>query len=176
MKAKTKANTTFRNGNLFCLNCGGEHKITIPMPVKDMGKNIEAFNTLHKDCLPTWKEPEADQSQSIKEKAMWWIANGEQGLSSKTMWLCLMGQKVERVSYPYDPDDFSRCYKLLQAVPEWKTHLYLLKPLCPQWSNLVDNWDKLTEMYEQNKRENWLNHEEVGMYQLMCKLTELRNE
>jgi hypothetical protein len=72
-----------------------------------------------------------------------------------------------RINYPYDPDDFSRCYKLLEHVPEWKKELDKLKPLCKEWSNLVDNWDKLTEMYEQNKKENWENSKQIGMFEFM---------
>ncbi len=132
-----------------------------------MTKKIEAFNELHKECKKTWIEPKSDQSKNVKEKAMWWIANGHIGMSSKTMWLCLMGEKIERISHPYDPDDFSRCWKLLEAVPEWKLELNKLKPLSKAWSNLVDNWTKLTEMYELNTKEKWENSEKIGMYEFM---------
>lgn len=159
--------TTFRNGKLFCFNCGGEFNLPKPIGVEEMTKKIEAFNMLHKDCLKTWTEPVADQSKSVEEKAMWWIANGEKGMSSETMWNCLIGNKDFSVRHPYDPDDFSRCYKLLQAVPEWKTQLRKLKRLSIAWSNLVDNWDKLTEMFEENQRTEWKNYKKIGMYEFM---------
>jgi len=89
----------------------------------------------------------------MKEKLMWWIANGETGTSSKTMWNCLIGNSNFSVDHPYDPDDFSRCYKLLQTVPEW--------------NNLVENWDKLTEMFEKNQRTGWQNSKKIGMYEFM---------
>ena len=50
---------------------------------------------------------------------------------------------------------------------KWRSQLHKLKPLSIQWSNLVDNWDKLTEMYEQNKKENWKNADKIGMYEFM---------
>lgn len=169
---KTKVDhTTIRNQNLFCLNCGGEHKLQYPVPVSAMNKKIEAFNALHADCPKTWSEKEADQTKSIQEKAMFWMANGERGMSSETMWNCFMGNIKFRINHPHDPDDFSRCYKLLKHVPEWKNKMYRLKPLSKAWSNLVDNWDKLTEMYEQNVREEWKNSKKIGMYDLMQKLT-----
>lgn len=160
--------TTIRNQKLFCLNCGGEFAIPFPIPVDDMTKKIKAFDILHKDCPATWKEPEADQSQDVMTKAMWWLANGERGMSSESMCFHLMGKTSKR-HYPYDPDDFSRCYKLLQAVPEWKgaRAMQKLKLLSPEWSNLVDNWDRLTEMYEENVRTHWKNYEKIGMYELM---------
>lgn len=159
--------TTIRNEKLFCLNCGGEFRLIYPISVTEMNDKIKAFNLLHANCLKTWKEPKADQNKDVKEKAMWWIANGERGMSSETMWNCLMGNKDFQISHPYDPDDFSRCYKLLVAVPEWKNELQKLKPLSKGWSNLVDNWDKLTKMYEQNEKEKWINYEKIGMYEFM---------
>ncbi len=78
--------------------------------------------------------------ESRYKKAIWWIANGSVGASSKTMWNCLIGNEDFSINHPYDPDDFSRCWKLLEAVPEWKPELHKLKPLSRQWSNLVDNW------------------------------------
>lgn len=162
--------TTIRNQKLFCHNCGGEYQLQYPISIPDMNKKIASFNTLHADCPKTWTEQQADQSKSIHEKAMHWIACGEHGMSSKTMWNCLMGNKKYDVSHPYDPDDFKRCYKLLQTVPEWKSQLHRLKPLSRQWSNLVDNWDKLTEMFEKNIAENWVNKKEVGMFDFMQKL------
>ena len=101
------------------------------------------------------------------QKAMWWIANGERGLSSETMWNCLMDNTDFPISWPYDPDDFSRCYKLLQAVPEWRLKLYKLKPLSKEWNNLIENWDKLTGMFEENRRTHWENSEKIGMYEFM---------
>jgi hypothetical protein len=74
-----------------------------------------------------------------------------------------MGHKNFEINHPYDPDDFSRCWKLLEAVPEWKTELHKLKPLSEAWSNLVDNWDKLNEYFmdiQKGKKAN-------GMYEFM---------
>lgn len=155
--------TTIRNEKLFCLNCGGQHPLTMPIPIKEMTNKIDAFNVLHKDCQKTWTEPVADQSKSIQEKAMFWLANGHVGMSSKTMFNCLIGHKDFAINHPYDPDDFSRCWKLLEAVPEWKNELHKLKPLSKQWSNLVDNWDKLTEFYENMRQVKKAN----GMYEFM---------
>ena len=101
------------------------------------------------------------------DQALWWIAGGNTGLSSITMWQCFMGQENFPINHPYDPDDFSRCYDLLKCVPEFKDNLDKLKPLSKQWSNLVENWDKLTEMYEKNVANNWVEKKEIGMYDFM---------
>lgn len=159
--------TTFRNNNLFCLNCGGEFALQYPLAIDEMTKKMEAFDELHKDCKKIWVEPKADQSKGVQEKAMWWMGSGEKGSSSETMWNCLMGNEKFSINHPYDPDDFKRCYKLLEAVPEWKSELHKLKPLSTAWSNLVDNWDKLTEMFEENVKTRWKEYERIGMYEFM---------
>lgn len=169
--------TTIRNNKLLCLNCGGDYKLQFPMPIEGMDSmtmKIENFNKLHGNCKPGWKEPEADQSQGVKEKALWWIGNGHVGASSKTMWNCFMGNTNFEINHPYDPDDFSRCYKLLEAVPEWRSEIQKLKPLSKAWSNLADNWDKLTEMYELNEKNKWKTSKKIGMYEFMQTLIETR--
>jgi hypothetical protein len=170
MKTQKVEHTTIRNGDLFCLNCGGSYKIPMPTFATTMVEKTDLFNSLHADCAKTWKEPEADQSKGIKEKALFWMSNGQRGMSSETMWSCLMGVTEHRINYPHDPDDFSRCYKLLQFVPEWRLELGKLKTLHPVWEKLVDNWDTLTEMYERNVRENWKHVDEIKMYEFMKKL------
>lgn len=132
---------------------------------------ITAFNKIHKNCAPIWKEPEVKQEWSVAHKAAFWFRNGERGASSEAMFFCLM-DKPGRKDHPYDPDDFSRCYKLLQAVPEWKSELHKLKTLSPVWDKLVDNWEILTRMFEENERTKWKNHKNVGMYDLMKALVE----
>jgi len=163
--------TTIRNSNLFCLNCGGEFPLKFPSPVGEMNKKMKAFDDLHKDCLKTWVEPTADMSKPIIERASWWYTKGERGMSSETMYNCFMNISQDRISHPHDPADFKRCWKLLEAIPEWKLQLHKLKSLSPAWSNLVDNWDKLTEMYLENVSTEWKNFEKIGMHTFMDKLT-----
>ena len=160
-------NTTIRNEKLFCLNCGGEFALKFPMEITEMTNKTKSFNELHKDCQLTWVEPIADQSKDIEQKAMWWITNGHVGMSSKTMWQHFMNQPVVRLNHPYDPDDFSRCYKLLEAVPEWKPRILELTVRSNAWKNLAENWDKLTQMFEENERNDWKTSKKIGMYEFM---------
>ena len=177
MATKTKANIGYRNDALFCFNCGGSYKIQYPQPVSMVTALTKQFTKEHKGCEATWKEPiNETQEQTEEFCANWWAENGEHGVSSKTMFnhlaksLNVRRLKNEWTSTPSDPDDFKRCYKLLQAVPQWKSRLHELKTLSPVWEKLVDNWDKLTEMYEQNVRENWKNYKQIGMYEFMKSL------
>jgi hypothetical protein len=166
---KKKVNHTgIRNSKLFCFHCGGEFNIPFPIAAEMLASITDGFNKMHKDCNPGWKEPEANPTKSIYERAMWWRNYGETGASSKTMWNCFMQTPGKfEINHPYDPDDFKRCYKLLQAIPEWKNEMHRLKQLSSAWDKLVDNWDKLTEMYEENIRTEWKNYKKIGMYDFM---------
>lgn len=173
MATKTKGHAGFRNGDLFCFNCGTSQKLPLPMDVRLAGEWMKGFEKVHKDCKKTWEEPIAESNgKTEKENADWWLRNGEQGISSKTMFKYLDGRDItgRYESTPSDPDDFKRCYKLLQAVPQWKSQLHKMKAVSPVWAKLVDNWDKLTEMYEQNVREDWKNYKKIGMYEFMKSL------
>ncbi len=172
MATKTE-HTGFRNGDLFCFNCGTSYKINYPQPVDMATAMMKQFVKSHKDCVKTWVEPIAESNgKSVKENADWWLKNGEQGISSKTMFKYLGDTDItgRYEGHPCDPDDFKRCYKLLQAVPQWKSELHKMKSVSPVWEKLVDNWDKLTEMYERNIKEDWKNYKKIGMYEFMKSL------
>lgn len=145
----------------------------MPIKVDDMTVAVDIFNKQHKSCEPGgYEEPKANTSADTISRANWWIANGFVGMSSKTMWNFFMGNKHFEVNHPYDPDDFSRCYKLLQAVPEWKERISELASLSKAWKGLSENWPKLTEMYEENLRTNWKTGEKIGMGKFMRTLIE----
>jgi hypothetical protein len=101
-----------------------------------------------------------------------WIVNGRVGISSKTMWAVLQGIEYTG-DKPYDPDDFSRCYKFVKQCNIADQDLQKISRTLPYWKPYIDNWQKLTEMYEQNDRENWVNSKKIRMYEFM---QELRTE
>ncbi len=161
--------TTIRNQKLFCTNCGGEQTVPFPIAIPMLTAMNKAFDKMHKKCKATWKQPEPDMTLSQSERMSWWLKNGERGTSSETIFQYLSGRVIRNDNgcHPHDPDDFKRCYMLLKAIPEWKKDLYKLKELSNEWSNLVDNWDKLTEMFEEVIKTN----KDNGMYDLMENLT-----
>jgi len=175
---KKKSNTGIRNGDLFCFNCGGNYKMPLPQPITMVTALMNQFAKDHQNCEKGWAEPINDVNGKTEiQNADWWAINGAHGTSSKTMFnhfstnLPVRGLKNDRPSHPYDPDDFSRCYKLLQAVPQWKLRLEELKTISPVWVKLVDNWDKLTEMYEKNVLSQWKDSKKIGMCEFMEVLT-----
>ena len=81
-----------------------------------------------------------------------WTGTDDVGASSKYMASVAKGMPTqERMAYPHDADDFSRCYKLIRATPEldWVTALpKIANHGGPVWVALWNNWKALEESYE----------------------------
>jgi hypothetical protein len=78
----------------------------------------------------------------------------------------MTGHPVKRwhSNTPSDPDDFSRCYRLLLKFPEWRERLQEVADRFPEWKGMVDNWDELERLYLRDKPNC------TEMYLLMQKL------
>lgn len=164
--AKSKTDhVIIRNSNLFCSHCGREQKVPYPIEIPVFTAMGAAFSKSHANCVKTWSEPLVDQSLSVRQKAEFWWNHGEHGSSSECMYQVLSGKQGSG-SYPHDPSDFKRCHGLLEMVPEWRGELDKMRTVSPVWNNLVDNWDKLTEMLKEQMATGKAN----GMYELMKSL------
>ncbi len=169
-KKKSANHVGFRNQNLFCMHCGDQHQVHYPLLVEEMIKLSEGFADRHADCKKTWQQPMPHEGMSNTERAKFWWDFGERGSSSETMYHRMMGiTRRGKETHPLDPDDFRRCYLFLKFIPEWRKNLVIMKDVSPQWANLVDNWDRLTEMLEEQIKTGKTN----GMYEFMQKLIEI---
>ena len=151
--AKKKSHTGFRNGKMFCFNCGGSQALpdeTLLDVFAAMGK---AFIKVHKDCPPNWKQPEAKEGMTIDQRMDFWLREGERGISSEAIFEVMSGRIISRHSHsgshPWDPSDFYRCHKLLELIPEWREDLHKMREVSPTWAALVYNWDMLTELLKE---------------------------
>lgn len=92
-----------------------------------------------------------------------WLASDDTGLSSKYMAHVLappagLGatprdwDKFDANPHPHDPDDFGRCVRLLDAVPELRTHLPNLTGAehGPVWNAIAAEWDALEAWYRED--------------------------
>lgn len=52
-------------------------------------------------------------------------------------------------SYPMDCDDFERNRALLLWYPEWKERLVEMSVISKKWKNLVENWDTIEKLYNE---------------------------
>ena len=107
-----------------------------------------------------------------------WIANGEVGTSSKTMWCALQGIPFDRADVPHDPDDFSRCYQLYILVPEFRSAdaFDRIAAMYPWWKPYLDQWRKLERMYcaATSKGESTMPDLYAFMQELYAKSCEIR--
>ena len=106
----------------------------------------------------------------MKEKLLKWYATGEKGLSSENMAATVLGLP-SRLYHPCDPADLNRCIKLVDAVPEIKTKFPEIAKLSPQWKEVINNWEKLREMFISEVGFDWQNHKSAGKtYEFMKQL------
>jgi hypothetical protein len=87
----------------------------------------------------------------ISLEAVQWLAHGERGLSSETIFSHLTG--VDAVGdghrwHPLDPGDLGRCRRLLDEVPELRAAFPRMREVSPVWSRLVDAWDTLCDQMD----------------------------
>lgn len=89
-----------------------------------------------------------------KDRAAKWIAGRDTGLSSKAIWATMMGVKGER-EYPSDPSDIGRCFRLLEAMPEWKARLGEMRAVSPYWAALVERWQEIRDSMDREVGIDW---------------------
>jgi hypothetical protein len=82
-----------------------------------------------------------------------WLAGGDAGVSSKTIWAVMTGYpipnepRLRAADPPQDPSDFGRCHRLLELFPAWRSRMPEVALAHPDWAGLVAEWDALTELY-----------------------------
>ena len=87
----------------------------------------------------------------IKDKVLYWLANGEVGISSKAMAMEIIGTPYRGPFYqfgttPSDPADFRRCLLLFKHAPELRENLDRCRDMSPLWDKLVGEWDALEKL------------------------------
>ena len=83
-----------------------------------------------------------------------WAAGPDSGLSSQAIVQVLTGARVlgswdASHRTPRDPSDFGRCHRMLQRFPELRARLHEISATRPEWTGLVEHWDELTALYEE---------------------------
>lgn len=88
---------------------------------------------------------------------MSWIVGENVGESSKAIWAHMMGAGKPRwgYSYPHDPDDLSRCLRLLRLIPEWRERMPEMAKHGMVWRALIENWQCLENMMEAEVGWDW---------------------
>lgn len=81
-----------------------------------------------------------------------WIAIGEVGTSSRTMWSAISGAVKEGnmdfiFDVPHDSDDFRRCYLFYRNCALSDKQLKQVAKVFPWWKPFIDNWYSLCALY-----------------------------
>ena len=86
-----------------------------------------------------------------------WVGSDDVGLSSLAMARklaplaglgdCPPHRYRTAGNYPHDPDDLSRCIKLLAVVPSLRAHLGAMAECGPIWAGYVARWDEMESLY-----------------------------
>lgn len=97
------------------------------------------------------------KQRTAKQRALAWIVGRHVGLSSKAIWAQMMGAGTpeDGWSYPHDPDDLSRCLRLLRLMPEWRRRLPEMAKRDPVWRALVKRWAELEALMEEEVGWDW---------------------
>lgn len=102
----------------------------------------------------TMGEAEERKKMNLPQSAIEWLAHGKRGMSSNTIFQTLTGIDTGSAgAFPWDPDDFTRCEKLLTAVPEFRSRMGEVAAISKQWAALVSNWDKIKALIEEEAPE-----------------------
>lgn len=103
------------------------------------------------EALPKWEAEIAAKAKhnANGDRELEWLLGHDTGISSLTICAVLSGKhgiaaEVARGHFgadiPHDPADFGRCYRLLQAIPEWRARLEEVAPRptrsgCPSFAS-----------------------------------------
>jgi hypothetical protein len=79
-----------------------------------------------------------------------WLASDDTGQSSLYMASVLGGFRRD-YAHPRDLDDFGRCSRLLDAVPEFRPRLSEMRDKSPEWAALVDSWEAIEKIIPAEK-------------------------
>jgi hypothetical protein len=155
-----------REGRFECLRCGEHYTPAYPVPIDILVAIGNAFTKKHKSCEP---HPDGLMCLECHERghvgAMCpkahragmspaaWVSGPDTGLSSKAIFYVMTGtgDGHARAQHPRDPDDFGRCYRLLQLFPQWRARLGEMSLESLAWAGLVAEWDELERLYEEER-------------------------
>jgi hypothetical protein len=134
-----------------CLHCGQEYKISMPCPITVLSAICEAFTADHRRCSPdpAVAAGRAEKLEKSFQNPYAWRHGPDIGLSSLTIWHAIIdGAPGHDPHVPQDPADFGRCYRMVKAFG-WRDKLDRVSTIFPPFKPIVDAWDELCALYEE---------------------------
>lgn len=93
----------------------------------------------------------------LSSNGVTWLAQGERGISSNTIFTHLTGIDALRgwhPDVPYDLADLRRCRLLLDACPDLAAELSKMREVSSKWAALVERWGELCKLMDEESP-NW---------------------
>lgn len=78
-----------------------------------------------------------------------WLRSDDTGDSSLFMAYTMCDAPYVKSAHPHDPADFHRCVQFLRAVPSAKGNIHKMKETSEVWGNLVEHWDELESLFNE---------------------------
>ena len=130
------------------ISCGIPHHLRYYMGRDDV---VVCAGT--KENLAQWELEIAREISNQLPQRKWWFGC-DVGKSSASIFFVLTDQNkilkeaVEKYSngaYPRDADDFGRCQRLLELIPEWRSRLSEVAIAYPNgpWPKIIERWHEL---------------------------------
>jgi len=84
----------------------------------------------------------------IKKSWCEWLASGDTGVSSETMFSAITGIPVKNYGTPSDLSDVGRCIRMLKKLPELRPLIGMVSEKHKGWMPFIDCWKELEREYE----------------------------
>lgn len=111
-----------------------------------------ALAELKSMAVPAFEVAIRHNNPSMPANQVKWLATGDRGLSSNTLFFYATGYDARRDGWgdhhPHDPSDLARCRHLLEACPELVSCLPRVAAAGSEWAALVANWDELCTLMD----------------------------
>jgi hypothetical protein len=114
------------------------------------GTNRVGVKRIQAAPSPVQQSSPADPMALIDENAVRWLASGNRGVSSNTLFAAVTGFEAgETNGPPNDSWDFARCVRLLVVCPQFRPHLDRVAKRGAHWRALVGQWDVLEALLKE---------------------------
>ena len=118
----------------------------------------EELQTMLAAATPDAVQRERRRHPLLSDAAVHWLAVGERGTSSNTIFTRLTGVNAMgdmRPSHPHDADDARRCCLLLDDVPELVAQFAKMAEASPEWAALVADWGAIRDAIARGDKAGW---------------------
>jgi hypothetical protein len=85
----------------------------------------------------------------VKKEWLEWLAGGDTGTSSETMFSAITGIPTRYRDVPGDIADVGRCVRMLRKLPELRSQLHKVIEAHREWTPYIDCWKELERRYDE---------------------------